>query len=200
MQTNVTGRQFDADCYGCLNAKGCYYCPGDGRCTNSNLYTITNKVSTCTEDNDFLSSLFGDVPEDCIPGSAYTQDPLYEGNSWMYNMISVVDVWETYGLTGNGVKVRINDDGVYVENLEFLGRFDDRENSCDDYLPIGNEDHGTAVAGILLGNANNDLCATGIAPEATFSSCNFFTGGAPSTLLTHKLNSFDISQNSIGVP
>jgi len=199
LNCNYHCRQFDADCYGCVNAKGCYYCPGDGTCVNSNLYS-SNKVTACTDDNDLLSSLFGNVDEDCIPGSAYTKDPLYDGNSWMYNMINVVDVWETYELTGNGVKVRINDNGVYVDNLEFLGRFDDRENSCNDYLPNGNEDHGTAVAGILLGNANNDLCATGIAPAATFSSCNFFAEGSPSALLSYKFDSFDISQNSIGLP
>ena len=199
----VTGQQFNADCYGCINAKGCYYCPGDGTCMNSNQYTSPNKVSTCTDiDNDYLSSLFGDSPDSCIPSDAFTQDPLYEGSQWMFEMINVIDVWETYGLTGKGVTIRINDDGVYVDNLEFSDRFDDRENSCVDYLPdnLSGDSHGTAVTGIILGNANNDLCSVGIAHEATFSSCNFFTSGSLSSLMAHKLETFDISQNSIGLP
>ena len=194
----MTGQAFDADCYGCLNAQGCYYCPGDGQCLNSNAYQ-SNFVSACTP-SDYLSNVFGDEPSTCIPNSAYTQDPLYEGNSWMYDMINVVSVWEDYGYTGEGIKIRINDDGVYVNNLEFSGRFDDVQNSCESYLPVGQDDHGTAVAGIILGNADNDLCAVGIAHKAKFSSCNFFTGEAPSTLLAYKFETFDISQNSIGIP
>ncbi len=195
----ATGKEFDYDCYGCLNAQGCHYCPGDGECLNSNFYG-SNFVSACTQD-DYLSSVFGDEPSACIPQSAHTQDPLYEGNSWMYNMINVVDVWRDYGFKGEGIKIRINDDGVDVNNLEFLDRFDDVENSCESYLPAGqDDDHGTRVAGIIVGNADNDLCAVGIAHKAKFSSCNFFSGEAPSTLLAYKFETFDISQNSIGVP
>lgn len=183
-----------------MEAKGCYYCPGDGRCTNYDLYTYSNKVSTCGEDDYLSSVVYGHTRDSCIPDFAYTNDPLYEGNDWMYEMINIVDVWDM-GYFGDGIKIRINDDGVYVSNKEFYGRFDDVENSCDDYLPINDsDDHGTAVAGIILGNANNDLCATGIAPKAKFSSCNFFSGVPPSELLAYKFETFDISQNSIGVP
>lgn len=146
----------------------------------------------------------GDTPDSCIADDSYTKDPLYTGSKWMFDMIEVQEVWETYELTGKGVRVRINDDGVFIENKEFEGRFDDVENSCAEYhsnQSASLEDgHGTAVAGIIVGNANNNQCSSGIAPEAKFSSCNFFAWGVPYSSLAYKLETFDISQNSIGMP
>jgi hypothetical protein len=66
--------------------------------------------------------------------------------------------------------------------------------------PSDLDGHGTAVAGILLGNANNDLCSVGIAYGAKFSSCNFFSDSTSYSDLAYKLETFDISQNSIGMP
>lgn len=91
-------------------------------------------------------------------------------------MINVIDVWKE-GYTGKGVTIRINDDGVDVDNKEFFDRFDDIENSCEQYLPQDTtsdkpDDHGTVVAGIILGNASNEHCAVGIAYGAKFSSCD----------------------------
>eukprot|EP00536_Pseudo-nitzschia_multiseries_P016213 jgi/Psemu1/220597/e_gw1.1049.6.1 len=194
------GRQFDADCYGCLNAKGCYYCPGDATCENSNLYTSQNKVLSCTVPDDYLSSVLGHGPEACIPPDAVYKDPLWSASKWVYDAINVIDVWQTYGLTGRGIRIRVNDDGVYVDNKEFEGRFDDVENSCGSYLPNTmnqeTDGHGTAVTGIVLGNADNDLCAVGIAHQAKFSSCNFFSENVPTSAMAYKIDSFDISQNS----
>jgi len=193
-------KQFDNDCYGCLNAQGCYYCPGDGTCFNSNLYSIPGRISACEDSFDYLGSELGHSPDECI-ANAYTKDPLFEGNNWMYEMVNVVEAWKNYGYTGKGVTIRVNDDGVYVDNREFDDRFDDPGNSCPEYLPIGNNNHGTSVTGIILGNANNDQCAVGVAYEARFNACNFFTEqGLSVELLTYKLESFDISQNSIGLP
>ena len=36
---------------------------------------------------------------------------MYEAQSWIYNLINVVPVWEQ-GYTGSGVQVAINDDGI----------------------------------------------------------------------------------------
>ena len=198
--TPPAGQQFQADCYGCLNTNGCYYCPEDGTCDNSDQYISTNRVKQCTQQTDYLSFLNGDTPDKCISPNAKTQDPQYDGSAWMYEMINAVDVWEQYGLTGEGVTVRINDDGVYVDNREFEGRFAAVEDSCPDYLPLDEEGHGTSVAGIILGNRDNDLCAAGIAPNAKFSSCNFFADNVPVSMLAYQLQTFDISQNSIGMP
>lgn len=136
---------------------------------------------------------------------ALTKDPEYAGSEWMFEMINLLPVWETYQLYGEGITVRINDDGVNVENKEFTGRFDDSSNSCPDFLPDfdnpDDNDHGTAVAGIIVANADNDRCSVGIAHKAKFSSCNFFTpDGVDYNTLAFKLDTFDISQNSIGIP
>ena len=51
-----------------------------------------------------------------------------------------------------------------------------------------------------MGTANNDFCSAGIAYAATFSACNFFAPGVPYSQLAYKVDTFDISQNSIGSP
>jgi len=204
---NTFCEAFAADCYGCLNAKGCYYCPEDGNCQNSDRYNFGSKNSACTSSsNNYLSQVLGHTADSCISDASITQDPSSIGSNWAYEMIKIQEVWNTYGLTGNGVTIRINDDGVYVDNVEFDGRFDDVSNSCPSYMPQKTnggdyEVHGTRVAGILLGNANNNACAAGIAYNAKFSSCDFFAKDMfQTTMFLHKLETYDISQNSIGIP
>mmetsp|Transcript_13166 Transcript_13166/g.27235 ORF Transcript_13166/g.27235 Transcript_13166/m.27235 type:complete len:146 (-) Transcript_13166:199-636(-) len=122
-------------------------------------------------------------------------------NQWMYEMINVIDVWRE-GYTGEGVTIRINDDGVDIDNEEFVDRFDDVTNSCNEYLPndpTSDNDHGTIVAGIILGNADNGHCAVGIAYKAKFSSCDVFNNPlSRAEILEYKIDTFDISQNSWG--
>ena len=196
---SYTGKAFDADCFGCLNAVGCYYCPGEGTCQNSNLYKSDNKDLICTKQNDFWKGGRDDPDVKCIGPKSPSLDPLASANEWAFEMIRVNEVWPTY--TGTGVVIRINDDGVDVDNLDFTDRFS-LEGSCSSYLPIdepGN-DHGTKVAGILAGNRDNKHCAVGIAYGSTFSSCNVFERGINFGQLNEKLDTFDISQNSIGLP
>jgi hypothetical protein len=191
---NVLCKQFDYDCYGCLNAVGCYYCPGDATCNNSPYYIFEDKAASCTVENDYIVD--GSV---CGQPTDLYGDPLYQAQIWVYGMINLEAVWER-GYRGEGVHIRINDDGVDVQNMEFDGRFD-VDNSCTDYLPDPNDSdgHGTAVAGIAVGNADNDHCAVGIAPMATFSACNVMTGGIRSDALAEKIEVVDVSQNSFGV-
>ncbi|OEU23283.1 subtilisin-like protein, partial [Fragilariopsis cylindrus CCMP1102] len=118
-------------------------------------------------------------------------------------MINIQYVWNTLKYTGKGIVVRINDDGVDINNKEFEGnnKFDEK-NSCKSFEPNVDDldGHGTSVAGIVLGNANNDFCSAGIAYDSTFSACNFFAKDVPYSSLAYKVNTFDISQNSIGSP
>eukprot|EP00531_Pseudo-nitzschia_arenysensis_P015827 CAMPEP_0116129108 /NCGR_PEP_ID=MMETSP0329-20121206/7754_1 /TAXON_ID=697910 /ORGANISM="Pseudo-nitzschia arenysensis, Strain B593" /LENGTH=371 /DNA_ID=CAMNT_0003623365 /DNA_START=176 /DNA_END=1292 /DNA_ORIENTATION=- len=192
------------DCRGCINAKGCFYCPEDGSCENSADYKSSNKIQQCTKREDYLGSLNGNTADSCLDG-ALTKDPEYRGSEWMFEMINLLPVWETYQLYGEGITVRINDDGVNIDNKEFTGRFDDASNSCPAFLPDfenpDDNDHGTAVAGIIVANKDNDQCSVGIAHKAKFSSCNFFApDGVDYNTLVYKLETFDISQNSIGIP
>jgi len=206
----TTGQAFDADCYGCLNAKGCYYCPGDATCQNSNEYTSRNKVLSCNKPSDYLqggnANTNTNTADLCVPpNEAYTADPLQAANQWAYDMIKVLPVWRELGYTGLGIKIRINDDGVDgLFHPEFADRFS-KEESCPTWQPLEpleDNAHGTAVAGIVAGAANNDKCAAGIAYGASLSSCNFFSkpGVVPFRDLAYKLEAFDISQNSIGLP
>lgn len=204
LDCNYLCRAYDNDCRGCINAKGCFYCPEDGSCENSADYKSSNKIQQCTKREDYLGSLNGNTADSCLDG-ALTKDPEYRGSEWMFEMINLLPVWETYQLYGEGITVRINDDGVNIDNKEFTGRFDDASNSCPAFLPDfenpDDNDHGTAVAGIIVANKDNDQCSVGIAHKAKFSSCNFFApDGVDYNTLVYKLETFDISQNSIGIP
>jgi subtilisin family serine protease len=88
----------------------------------------------------------------------------------------------------------------FIAIKEFEGRMD-LNGSCAVGTPQNNDTdgHGTSVASIVGGAGGNDKCAAGIAPEVTISSCNIFAD-VPLTVLSEKLNNFDISQNSWGVP
>lgn len=133
-------------------------------------------------------------------------DPLYPAQSWAYEMINVIPIWEQ-NIFGRGVKVRINDNGVNGSHLEFLNRFD-LAASCSSPDPDSNLDkmgssHGTLVASIVAAAANNAECAVGIAPETTISSCNVFLETEENlslTILSNKIELYDISQNSWGLP
>lgn len=50
------------------------------------------------------------------PEDNFFDDPLYDGQRWVYDMINIVSVWER-GYFGNGVRVRVNDDGVESTHL-----------------------------------------------------------------------------------
>eukprot|EP00980_Cylindrotheca_fusiformis_P005798 scaffold1223_cov119-Cylindrotheca_fusiformis.AAC.1 len=86
---------------------------------------------------------------------------------------------------------------------EFGNRFDVNA-SCESYET--SRAHGTAVASILGAEGNNTECAVGIAPKVTLSSCVVSTLGLNDlsvlngTWLAHKIDQYDISQNSYGFP
>jgi len=175
------------------------------------LYQSSNKILSCTKPEQYVLGGAGNDNKDvCIPPNAPTEDPLSMANDWAYKMINVLPVWNNLKYTGKGIHIRINDDGVDVDNKEFndgvgfngVGPKFDQAASCEQWKPLpgSGKGHGTAVAGIAVANANNDHCAAGIAYNSAFSSCNFFVPQVPFTLLTYKLQSFDISQNSIGSP
>jgi len=108
---------------------------------------------------------------------------------WMYDMMNVQQVWEQ-NITGKGVMIRVNDPtGVDVTIDELRPNFV-LEASCQDrYLPpydlllslesdeqynhmeLPPLNHGTQVASVALGVANNSHCAVGIAYEASLSAC-----------------------------
>mmetsp|Transcript_8307 Transcript_8307/g.17948 ORF Transcript_8307/g.17948 Transcript_8307/m.17948 type:complete len:107 (-) Transcript_8307:176-496(-) len=105
-----------------------------------------------------------------------------------------------------GIVIRINDGAVDPNNPEFEGKFSAAD-SCPGWQPsfavdptVDDGAHGTAIAGVAVGNADNDHCAAGIAHGASFSTCNMFARDARLANLVYKVTTFDISQNSIGFP
>ena len=103
-----SGSVFNYDCYGCLETTGCYYCAGDGTCSNSPSYIYTGRTQSCQEPVDYIVG--GEVCS-LTPDTNVFSDPLYDGQKWVYDMINVVPVWEK-GYFGADVRVRVNDDGV----------------------------------------------------------------------------------------
>jgi subtilisin-like proprotein convertase family protein len=125
--------------------------------------------------------------------SIFKSDPNYYKQNWVLEMINVLPVWEQ-GIFGEGIRVRINDDGVDADHTEFAGRFD-KYASCDSYHPQSPEDnHGTAVASIIGAAGDASECSVGIAPRVRLSACNAYGGSAG--FLAAKVEAFDISQNS----
>jgi len=106
------------DCAGCFAASNegteGFWCPYDGTCQSApvdqsyfNLYWPI-PLTKCVTQADWQMGA-----EMCQPTSdtnVYT-DPLYDSMSWMYSLINIEDVWRQ-NITGKGVHVRINDDGV----------------------------------------------------------------------------------------
>lgn len=197
-------RQYRLDCASCLD-NGCYWCPGDASCSGSPLYP--QLLGLTAEDDGGVACL---VPADyqseqCAAAAAtdddgdFFSDPLFAAQEWVFNLINVQPAWED-GYTGSGVRIRINDNGIESDHVEFDGRFD-LAASCEHYETPndGRSDdfHGTSVAAIAAGGGDNDVCSVGVAPGATLSSCNIID--YPDQSLAEKVDSFDISQNSYGI-
>jgi subtilisin family serine protease len=196
-------RQYDFDCGACLG-DGCVYCPKDGLCASASMqahlfdsFDVMQVPACSSQDYQSVS---------CDVGSANVfNDLLYTEQSWVYDLIDVQPVWKR-GITGKGVHIRINDDGVNGNHPELSARFD-KEGSCEIYMPydLTVDTHGTTCAAIAAGEADNNECSAGIAPGATVSSCAYLTRpNNPSTpeaddgysFLAHGIDYVDISSNS----
>eukprot|EP00934_Nitzschia_sp_Nitz4_P003033 Nitzschia sp. Nitz4//scaffold148_size54725//22811//25138//NITZ4_006656-RA/size54725-processed-gene-0.13-mRNA-1//1//CDS//3329536742//3023//frame0 len=140
-------------------------------------------------------------------------DPMYDDQQWILDMIQIEPVWYTLGYTGQGVHVRINDNGVETNHSEFLMESENGtisrfsvEDSCpsnfepayDDSVSTLTNSHGTVVAGIVGAAANNEFCGVGMAPMVTLSSCSALVGSE--TFLDYNIEAVDISQNSYERP
>jgi hypothetical protein len=194
--------QYVDDCGGCV-ANGCYWCPSDTTCFNSPNNNHLNIFSECRTPDDFeqsCPSLANSSDLEPKFNSNFFQDPLYDWQAWVFDMIHVLPVWQQ-GIFGSSIRVRVNDNGVDASHDEFGARFDEFA-SCDSFLPHPNDPsnyHGTAVASILGAQANNDECGVGIAPNVTISACNIFDS-PNDAFLAEQVQAFDISQNSFGYP
>lgn len=168
--------QYTLDCAGCV-ANGCFYCPSEGLCYSqalgenywNQIFAQSPRRTSCNTESQWTNTC------EVNPNNFFS-DPLYSANEWIYEMMSVVEVWKQ-GYTGKNVMVRVNDpDGVDVSHPELSANFD-LEASCEVHQPLeetsgeGPHHHGTAVASLAVGGGNNGECAVGIAPGANLSAC-----------------------------
>ena len=157
------------------------------------------------------------------PGAAV--DPLYEMNSWVFELIKVESVWDQ-GINGTGVQINIVDADVWYTHDDLKDKFDATA-SCDgtavwgqvpknvscnlgvdencsvwcdptvdeNCSPSAISDHGTTVTAIAVAAANNK-CSRGIAFGATFSKCSTTSMRSDAERLTFDLERNMISSNS----
>ncbi len=145
-------------------------------------------------------------------------DPLY-ADQWHLTLIGDIErIWDDY--TGAGVQVGVYDDGVDYTHEDLDDNYDSSLQVEDDqgqevdpfpvnYIPAPfprSDAHGTAVAGIIAGEANG-VGGTGVSYGASVTGVNIFgtdvygnVNGATDEFIAVVLQgvAFDISQNSWG--
>ena len=118
--------------------------------------------------------------------------------------INVETVWNDY--TGKGIKVGIYDDGVQIDHPDLAGNYNAALQPIINGVAhagepiLAGDNHGTAVAGIIVASGNNDLGVTGIAYGATFGTARYL-GAANATLAQQLMNAqtnFDVVNHSWG--
>ena len=211
LSTNGNGNVFSSN-----SNNICFWCPGDGLCRSQALGSTFWDTLPTTDSNGITRSgtTFTSCPNeaDWKPSTASCQafaagqgdvysDPLYGAMAWSYDLIDLPSVWRQ-NITGAGVHVRINDDGTDASHAEFKERMDPSQH-CPSFVSDSSPDsfHGTGVASILAAEANNDVCAVGIAPGVTMSACTFLATSIEAELiemLATQLDAVDISNNSWG--
>lgn len=120
--------------------------------------------------------------------------------------LNVVPVWRTY--TGRGVSVGVIDDSVEYTHPDLNDNYNtqtdvDAAQRDDDPAPYWFDDnHGTAVAGLIAAEANNQTGGVGVAPDATLSGIridfydyDFVTNA---TYAFEQMANFDVVNNSWG--
>lgn len=95
-----------------------------------------------------------------------------------------VDGLYTQGIFGEGVHVRVVDDGVYAEHEDLKGRLSiedsfNAQTKAKNPTPSKKGDtHGTQVAGLIAADGSNEVGLRGVAPYATLSAYKLRTVGS----------------------
>lgn len=134
--------------------------------------------------------------------------------------LNVSKTWGS-GVTGRGVKVLISDDGVEDSHQDLTGNYLYGSSSRDyskayPYLAntaepkTSDDNHGTAVAGLVAAVADNGFGSKGVAYRASIVSANFLSDGVTpteTTLLDQAGGNIDVfnmswgsKQNTVSVP
>jgi|GEM_PF-1508482 Ca2+-binding RTX toxin-like protein/subtilisin-like proprotein convertase family protein len=113
------------------------------------------------------------------------------------------DVWDDY--TGLGITVGIIDDGVESAHEDLQANYNSAPTGLTGYDPASgqpqaaDDSHGTAVAGIIAGVANNQVGISGVAYNARITGFRYadITDTDASVLSNQQF--FDVSNNSWGI-
>ncbi|WP_417513705.1 S8 family serine peptidase [Minwuia sp.] len=144
------------------------------------------------------------LPDDPLLGSQFNLNNTGQTGGTPGIDLNVFPVWDDY--RGSGVTVGVIDDGVEHTHPDLIANYDtsidnDSRDGDSDALAIGDDRHGTAVAGIIAAD-DNGFGSVGVAPDATIAG--FRMGfGADGTLgqITENMQlqvNVDISNNSWG--
>lgn len=140
-------------------------------------------------------------------------DPLFRDQWYLNNTgqggrtpgvdLNVLEVWDDY--TGRGVSVAIVDDGVERGHEDLSANFDSNPDELRNYsypregAPFFfDDDHGTAVAGIIAAERNN-VGSVGVAFESQITSFSYFNINEFDASPLERQSAFDISSNSWGL-
>src|SRR5262245_21713397 len=129
---------------------------------------------------------------------------LVEGGSGSANFAGA---WNS--ATGKGVLIGIIDQGVNYTHLDLAGHyaqdldFDPRDASGSDAMPDDqSQQHGTKVAGVIVGSHDNAIGTIGAAPDATITASYLrFSGSVDMSEIVSVLaqaSRYDVANNSWG--
>ncbi|KAH8094218.1 serine-type endopeptidase [Aureococcus anophagefferens] len=127
-------------CEACASRGDCVYCAAESLCAPADdvptpaFLAGHGKVSTCAAD-DFVATRAGRARRE--------PDPYYGAAAWYLDLMNVEAAWAS-GVTGAGVRIRVNDDGVDASHPD-LAKVSVAD-SCEVWAPLeeAGEDHGTA--------------------------------------------------------
>ena len=143
----------------------------------------------------------------------FPTDPLFSQQWYLYNTgqggrtpgidLNVVDVWADY--TGQGVTIGVIDDGVEDDHEDLADNYNSQPtgltpayNPAEGKPQSDKDDHGTAVAGIIAGVANNGTGIAGIAYNAQITGFRYADITDTDASPIARQAAFDISNNSWG--
>lgn len=137
-------------------------------------------------------------------------EPSFLSLQWHLDALGAKSVWTDLGIRGEGVRVAVVDDAIetvhqdLAPNLVPGAVFDYRTGSATEPLPwYFDDDHGTAVTGIILARDFNAFQGAGVAPRAGLAAYNALATSTDADIadaLTRELDANAIYNNSWGSP
>jgi len=217
-------------CSHCLSIPGCSWCKSSGLCRSTavtELFWASTGEAFAACGTGWETDTC-DASNDLVAGQSFT-DPAAPHQRWFLEAINVGEAW-ALGYTGSGLNILFYDDGLDIHHLDFKDKYNAAGSPLSYYYyyyyyyyhhyyyghssqavngtgghsvhsAAGHGTHGTAVAGIALAAANNEVCGVGVAHGSTVSMSNWhvtslwttFTHGVQDNLNHISSNSWNIN-------